>query len=137
MNILNHYRHAAGVPPQAVNNATVTGDTIDTQGATEVGVAVQAGALPASSAVTVRVLESDESASGFTAITGAELTFDGDDDNVPGLIRLKQPRHKRYLRVQIQNTAATAAIIGASVLLDDREKPAAQPGKFVNADTAI
>lgn len=94
----------------AAGQATTNTTGVDTSDCDGVLFIVSIGAIVATGTVTVTVGESDNN-SDYTAVTGASIAYDSDDDNKLAVLDVRN-HSKRYLRVTIVTATANGTIDG-------------------------
>lgn len=110
--------------PQAVNNETVNGATIDRLGYDELLLVCQAGAIAATGDLLFELQHGDlADASDMADVTGGAGTlFAAADDNKAGLLSIDARGLKRYIRVVVLNSAAVVADASAMMHLMNSHK---------------
>jgi len=116
---LQAIKFANVLPPISVaGGATAASNDIDTKNFRAVAAIIQAGVVPATGVATLKWQESDQLASGYTDIPGANHTALVDaDDNVIVSTFINLKGRKRFLRLVLTNGATNPTVMAALALL--------------------
>lgn len=100
----------------AAGQTDVTTSAVDTREFDTVAFYALLGTVTAGGSGTLKVEQSDESGSGFTALDGASVAYtDADGDDVL-IVEVSQPR-KRYVRAVIERADQNVQVNGVLALL--------------------
>ncbi|MEX0624571.1 hypothetical protein [Saccharospirillum sp.] len=99
----------------AAGQTDVTSDAVDSRDFETVEFVALLGAITAGGSGTLKVQGSDESASGFTDLSGASVTYADTDSDGVLMVEVSQPI-KRYLRAVIERDGADAVVDGVIAL---------------------
>lgn len=124
INLLKSARVLNALNGAVAGTTTLTGSTIDTQGATSVTFIAPIGTITSTGVPNVKVQWGDASdGSDMADITGATTTYADTGSNLLACIEIVKPV-KRYMRVVVTRTTANAVLGGCPcILLGNRTEP--------------
>lgn len=130
--LLNSLNTAIAAPQTAAGTSTVTGSTIDCDGAASVMYTLILGAITATGTGTAKVQEGDASdGSDMADVSGLSISWT--DATIATVLRLEHTKiTKRYSRIVITRATANTVLGGAVVdRIFDRKQPVTQPSSVL------